>query len=69
MQRSTSNNLLQLADYVAGTINRSIIDERNESKIFSKMMIIASINRTNVKKNLANTRESELKRQNYYRTL
>ncbi len=36
MQRSTSNNLLQLADYVAGIINRSVVDGRKNSDIFRK---------------------------------
>ncbi len=32
MQRSTSNNLLQLADYVVGSINRSMFTKRKNSK-------------------------------------
>jgi hypothetical protein len=38
MQRSQSNNLLQLADYVAGAINRSINDKRKDSQIYRKMI-------------------------------
>ena len=30
MQNSSSNNLLQLADYVAGAINRSLTDKRKK---------------------------------------
>jgi hypothetical protein len=36
MQRSSGNNLLQLADYVSGVINRSIVEERKKSDIFRK---------------------------------
>ena len=38
MQRSTGNNLLQLADYVAGIINRSIILEKRRSDKFRKII-------------------------------
>ena len=38
MQRSTSNNLLQLADYIAGSINRSISDKRKEANKFRNMI-------------------------------
>lgn len=38
MQRSTSNNLLQLADYIAGVINRSITGKRQESQKFRKII-------------------------------
>ncbi len=38
MQRSTGNNLLQLADYVAGVINRSIGGKRKEANKFRKMI-------------------------------
>lgn len=37
MQRSVSNNLLQLADYVAGSINRSVNKKKNSLK-FRKMI-------------------------------
>lgn len=37
MQKSQSNNLLQLADYVAGAINRSLSNRKN-SKKFRKMI-------------------------------
>lgn len=38
MQRSESNNLLQLADYVAGAINRSIVNSKKDSQLFRKMI-------------------------------
>ena len=38
MQRSTSNNLLQLADYIAGVINRSASDKRKEAKKYRTMI-------------------------------
>lgn len=38
MQRSESNNLLQLADYVAGAINRSIVNKKKNAQIFRKML-------------------------------
>ena len=38
MQRSRSNNLLQLADYVAGAINRSVQKKRKWSKDYRKII-------------------------------
>lgn len=38
MQRSESNNLLQLADYIAGVINRSVINTRKKSDEFRKII-------------------------------
>lgn len=38
MQRSTSNNLLQLADYLAGAINRSVQDKRKFADDYRKMI-------------------------------
>lgn len=38
MQRSTSNNLLQLADYVASSINRSILNKKKKSDDYRKMI-------------------------------
>ncbi|MBU1046450.1 DUF3800 domain-containing protein [Patescibacteria group bacterium] len=38
MQKSESNNLLQLVDYVAGAINRSIVNSRKDSQVFRKML-------------------------------
>jgi hypothetical protein len=38
MQESTKNNLLQLADYVAGVINRSINDKRKNHDKYRKMI-------------------------------
>lgn len=38
MQRSTGNNLLQLADYVAGVINRSVIEREKRSDRFRKVI-------------------------------
>lgn len=36
MQRSTSNNLLQLADYVAGVINRSVMHKKKFAGEYEK---------------------------------
>lgn len=38
MQRSTSNNLLQLADYVASSINRSIQNNKKKSDDYRKII-------------------------------
>jgi hypothetical protein len=38
MQRSESNNLLQLADYVAGAINRSMVNSKKNSQDFRNMI-------------------------------
>lgn len=38
MQRSTSNNLLQLADYVASSINRSVQNERKKADNYRKII-------------------------------
>ena len=38
MQRSEGNNLLQLADYTAGVINRSILNTRKKSDAYRKMI-------------------------------
>jgi len=38
MQRSQSNNLLQLADYVAGVINRSVSDNKKDAKGFRRLI-------------------------------
>ena len=38
MQRSEGNNLLQLADYVAGVINRSISNERKNADEFRRLI-------------------------------
>jgi hypothetical protein len=38
MQRSESNNLLQLADYVAGAINRSVKNEKKKSDVYRKII-------------------------------
>jgi hypothetical protein len=38
MQRSTGNNLLQLADYVAGIINRSVIEGEKKTNKFRKIV-------------------------------
>lgn len=38
MQRSESNNLLQLADYVAGAINRSVKNEKKKSDAYRKII-------------------------------
>lgn len=38
MQRSTSNNLLQLADYVASSINRSILNKKKKSDDYRKII-------------------------------
>lgn len=38
MQRSSGNNLLQLADYVAGVINRSIVEGEKQNGIFRKII-------------------------------
>ena len=39
MQKSTGNNLLQLADYVAGAVNRSIKDKKKDSGCYRKIII------------------------------
>jgi hypothetical protein len=39
MQRSISNNLLQLADYTAGIINRSIMKKKKYSDDYEKVII------------------------------
>lgn len=44
MQKSESNNLLQLSDYVAGAINRSIVDSKKNSQLFRKMLGRREIN-------------------------
>ena len=38
MQRSAGNNLLQLADYIAGTINRSVQDRKKYAKEYRKIV-------------------------------
>ncbi|MBU1118638.1 DUF3800 domain-containing protein [Patescibacteria group bacterium] len=38
MQRSESNNLLQLADYVAGSINRSLSERKKHYNVFRKLI-------------------------------
>lgn len=38
MQRSDGNNLLQLADYVAGAINRSVLNYRKKSDAYRKII-------------------------------
>jgi hypothetical protein len=38
MQRSESNNLLQLADYIAGAINRSMVNSKKNSQDFRNMI-------------------------------
>lgn len=38
MQRSEGNNLLQLADYVAGSINRSIVDQKKFSSDYRNII-------------------------------
>ena len=38
MQRSQSNNLLQLADYVAGVINRSLLPSKKFATEYRKMI-------------------------------
>jgi hypothetical protein len=38
MQRSQSNNLLQLADYVAGVINRSVSDNKKDAEGFRRLI-------------------------------
>lgn len=44
MQDSAKNNLLQLADYVAGVINRSIIEKKRKTGKFRKMIAFREIN-------------------------
>jgi len=39
MQRSDGNNLLQLADYVAGVINRSIKNKRKWADEYRKIIV------------------------------
>ncbi len=38
MQRSESNNLLQLADYIAGVINRSVTNNKKSSDEYRKLV-------------------------------
>jgi len=38
MQRSEGNNLLQLADYIAGVINRSMLGKKKNSNFFRKLI-------------------------------
>lgn len=38
MQRSSSNNLLQLADYVAGAINRSVQNDKKHANEYRKLI-------------------------------
>jgi hypothetical protein len=38
MQKSESNNLLQLADYIAGAVNRSVVGKRKNSQEFRNML-------------------------------
>jgi len=38
MQRSTSNNLLQLADYIAGIVNRSVSANKKSAKEYRQMI-------------------------------
>ncbi|MBM3261115.1 DUF3800 domain-containing protein [Candidatus Kaiserbacteria bacterium] len=38
MQRSEANNLLQLADYIASTVNRSVTNTKHSSDDFRKMI-------------------------------
>lgn len=38
MQRSSSNNLLQLADYVAGVVNRFVSDKKKDAGSFRKII-------------------------------
>ncbi|MGH9833539.1 MAG: DUF3800 domain-containing protein [Blastocatellia bacterium] len=38
MQRSDGNNLLQLADYVAGVINRSVSSNKPDAEVFRKII-------------------------------
>ena len=38
MQRSEGNNLLQLADYIAGVINRSILNKKKKSDAYRKII-------------------------------
>jgi len=44
MQDSQKNNLLQLADYVAGAINRSINQKKNNSNFYRKIISAHEIN-------------------------
>lgn len=44
MQRSESNNLIQLADYVAGAINRSIMNKKKKSDSYRKIIAHREIN-------------------------
>jgi len=45
MQKSHTNNLLQLADYIAGIINRSVLgkDENEFRKMISEREILVQI--------------------------
>lgn len=38
MQRSESNNLLQLADYIAGVINRSVVNTKKKSDSYRRII-------------------------------
>lgn len=38
MQRSLGNNLLQLSDYIAGVINRSVVEGEKKSNRFRRMV-------------------------------
>lgn len=38
MQKSNSNNLLQLADYVAGALNKSIQDQKSEADVYRNLI-------------------------------
>ncbi|MBI4130491.1 DUF3800 domain-containing protein [Candidatus Roizmanbacteria bacterium] len=38
MQRSSGNNLLQLADYIAGVINRSVMNQKKRSDYYRSMI-------------------------------
>lgn len=38
MQRSSGNNLLQLADYIAGVINRSVMKQKKKADLYRKMV-------------------------------
>lgn len=44
MQRSEGNNLLQLADYVAGAINRSVMNKKKKSDVYRKSISHREIN-------------------------
>lgn len=38
MQQSKSNNLLQLADYIAGAVNRYVLSKRKNADLYHKMI-------------------------------